>query len=321
VTLTRILITGGAGFIGTHLAERLCEKSAVVLFDNGRRDSLSLAPHLRSNANVKFVAGDTLDAASVEGALDGAETVIHLAAIAGVSSYYDESLKTLQVNVLGTVNVLEAAAKKRVKHFIQFSTSEVFGPDALAVDEEHACGIGPSSDRRWVYATSKLAGEHLCLRYGEKCGFAATVVRPFNIYGPRQLGEGAISNFCRASVEESALTIYGDGTALRAWCYVSDLVDAVEAILAHRDATAGRVLNIGNPREVETTLGLVRRFQRLAPGTKVEFRKLERAEVRARTPVIERARQLLGFEPKVELDEGLNNTLRWYRRQKWEMAV
>lgn len=309
-----ILITGGAGFIGTHLAERLGGQADIVLFDNFRRDSLSAVPALRNHPHVTVKSGDVLDAAAVAEAMRGADTVIHLAAIAGVSSYYEESLRTLQVNILGTVNILEAAAKNGVQKFIHFSTSEVFGPDALWVEETSPHGIGPVSDRRWVYATSKLAGEHFTLRYGEKYQFASTVVRPFNVYGPRQTGEGAISNFCRAAVCGKPLTVYGDGSALRAWCYVSDLVDAVEAIL-RTPASAGEVFNIGNPREVETTLGLARRVVRLMPGAVVESKLVSRAEVRARIPSIEKARQRLGFEPKIDLDEGLKHTLEWFRQE------
>src|SRR5579859_820969 len=259
--MKRILITGGAGFIGTHLAERLCDENEVVLLDNFRRDSLQAIPSLRER--VKVVTADVLDPSSLNAAVEGAHIVLHLAAIAGVSSYYSESLKTLQVNVLGTVNLLEAAARNQVQQFVHFSTSEVFGPDAMFVDEDSGFRIGPVSDRRWVYATSKLAGEQFALRSGEQHGFAATCVRPFNIYGPRQTGEGAISNFCRAALDGKPLTVYGDGSPIRAWCYVSDMVDAVEAILKAPDVSAGQTFNIGNPREIETTLGLARLVTRL----------------------------------------------------------
>jgi nucleoside-diphosphate-sugar epimerase len=312
----RILITGGAGFIGTHLAERFCSQHEVVLLDNFRRDSLSLAPELKSNPHVRLVTGDTLDPASLAATLEGAEVVFHLAAIAGVSSYYKEPLQTLDVNILGARNVLREAARSGVRQFIFFSTSEVFGADARQVSEQDPCGIGPSTDRRWVYATSKLAGEHFTLRFGEEHGFAATVVRPFNIYGPRQVGEGAISNFCRAAAARQPLTVYGDGAATRAWCYVSDLVDAMESLLASPQAAAGQVLNIGNPREVESTAGLAQRVARLVPGAEVRFQPVTRAEVRDRAPLIALAQRLLGYNPKVDLESGLRLTLEWFSSHK-----
>jgi nucleoside-diphosphate-sugar epimerase len=283
------------------------------LFDNFRRNSLRWAPLLARDQNVTQISGDVLDVSSLEEALRGVDTVIHLAAIAGVSSYYNESLLTLRVNILGTVNVLEAAVKNKVKRFIHFSTSEVFGPDALWVQETSPLAIGPVSDRRWVYATSKLAGEHFALRYAEEHHFGATVVRPFNIYGPRQAGEGAIGNFCRAAITGQSLTVYGEGSAIRAWCYVSDLVDGVATML-HTPDSAGQVFNLGNPREVETTLGLARRIAAIVPSVTIRMQDMERAEVRARVPSIDRARKMLGFEPKVDLEQGLRSTLEWFRQ-------
>ncbi len=310
----KTLITGGAGFIGTHVAQRLVEGSEVRLLDNFRRNSLASVPSLRDDPRVEVVDVDILDVDSVAKAMDEVDVVIHLAAIAGVSSYYSESLRTLQVNILGTNTVLEQAARAGVRKFVHFSTSEVFGPDALWTSEESGFRIGPVSDRRWVYATSKLAGEQLTLRYGEEHGFDASVIRPFNVYGPRQTGEGAIANFCSAALEGRPLKIYGDGTPIRSWCHVADMVDAVEAVLTTPEA-AGETFNIGNPAETETTLGLARRVQALVPGSTLEFEHVDRAEVRARVPDISKARAVLGFEPQVDLASGLAETLEHLRAE------
>jgi nucleoside-diphosphate-sugar epimerase len=312
VTSQRIVLTGGAGFIGTHLAEHLGDRNQLILLDNLRRNSLRYIPALRELPNVQFQQADVLDPKGLEQAMDGADTVLHLAAIAGVSSYYRQPLDTLKVNLLGTINVLDAAVAAGVKTFIYFSTSEVFGPDAMWVSEESPHQIGGASDRRWVYATSKLAGEQFVMRYGEAYGFGCAIVRPFNIYGPRQTGEGAIANFCAAAVKGEPLIVYGDGTPLRAWCYVSDFVAAVSAILERPDAT-GRVFNVGNPAEVTTTLGLARQVARLVPGTEIRFQETSRTDVRARVPLIEKARRLLGWEPKISLEEGLLRTLDWHK--------
>lgn len=307
----KILISGGAGFIGSHLAERLCENSRLTLFDNLRRNSLEGVPALKSHPHVRLVRGSVLEPKKLARAMSGADTVLHLAAIAGVSSYYREPLEVLRVNLLGTVNVLEAALKAGVKKFIYLSTSEVFGSEALWVSEDQPHRIGPVSDKRWSYATSKLASEQFVMRYGEAFGMACTILRPFNIYGPRQTGEGAVSNFCAAAAAGKDLTVYGDGSAIRAWCYVSDFVDAVEAALA-RKGKAGMVFNIGNPNEVETTTGLARRVAGLA-GVSVRSQTVAQAEVRARIPRIDKARKILGFSPKIGLEEGLRRTLQWRR--------
>lgn len=315
-TRPRYVITGGAGFIGSHLAERLAGQADLVLFDNLRRDSLRYTD-LAGRAGVQFVAGDIRDRPLVARIVENADAVIHLAAIAGVSSYYAEPEATLRVNIEGTAAVVDAVVAAKVPRLVYVSTSEVHGPLAHDVDEESPCAIGPSSDRRWVYATSKLAGEHLVLRGGETHGFAATVLRPFNVYGPRQTGEGAIRNFCVAAVTGAPLEVYGDGRAVRAWCYVDDFVVAALSALSS-PAAAGQVFNIGNPHAVTDTNGLAELIVSLVPGAGVKPGHVSRAEVGYRTPVIEKARKMLDFEPHVGLREGLERTIEWTRSQLTE---
>ncbi len=311
----RVLLTGGAGFIGSHVAERLASDHELVLFDDFRRNSLSQTEGLVDRDNVRVVRGDVLDPESLSEAMKGVDTVVHLAAIAGVSSYYTEPVRTLEVNLLGTVNVLKEAARQKVEKFVYFSTSEVFGSDAMFVDETVPCGIGPSSEPRWTYATSKLAGEQFTLRTAEQAGFRAVIVRPFNIYGPRQTGEGAISNFVSAALAKEPLVIHGDGTEVRAWCYVDDLVDALATML-EIELERNESFNIGNPHEIETTLGLARRVAAQIGEVPVKFEDVSRAPVRARVPDIRRAHRLLGFQPQVSLETGLSRTIDWYRRKE-----
>jgi nucleoside-diphosphate-sugar epimerase len=311
--MAKTVITGGAGFIGTHIAERLLKTGdgEIVLVDNFRRDSLKYATSLKDNPRVKTISADVEDPKAIAAAFAGCETVIHLAAIAGVSSYYQEPLQTLRTNILGTVNVLEQATAAGAKRLIYFSTSEVYGRDADGVDENTPLSIGPPSESRWVYAVSKLSGENFVMRHCEKHGLPCVIIRPFNIYGPRQVGEGAISNFCRSAASGKPLIIHGDGSAIRAWCYIDDLVDAVEHVLKHRPDES--VFNIGNPQAVETTLGLARKVAALVPGAKLEHAEAARSEIPRRIPSIERARKSLHFEPRVSLDEGLQLTLRWFQ--------
>ena len=311
ITNKKILITGGAGFIGTHLAQRLVDDNELVLFDNYRRDSLTGLP-LADRDNVQVLKGDVMNPADLEKAVDGVDIVLHLAAIAGVSSYYKIPLTVLKVNILGTVNLLDAAVAAGVKQMVHFSTSEVFGSDAMNVTEQDPHGIGPTSDKRWTYATSKLASENFVLRYGEEHDFHTSCVRPFNIYGPRQTGEGAISNFCTAALKSEPLTVYGDGNAIRAWCYVTDMVEAVIRVL-NTPESAGNSFNIGNAREVETTNGLARRIAGMIPGSTIVRKEIDRAEVAGRIPNITKAKEILGYEPQVDLEVGLANTLAWYR--------
>jgi len=305
------VITGGAGFIGSHLAERLAGDARVVLFDNLRRNSLA-SSELSRHPNVELVEGDIRDRDAVFDVVRGADAVFHLAAIAGVSSYYEEPETTLRVNIDGTAGIVDAVVAAGVGRLVYLSTSEVHGPNADDVDERSPCAIGPSSERRWVYATSKLAGEHLVLRGGEAHGFAATVLRPFNVYGPRQTGEGAIRNFCLAAVRGEPLVVYGDGSAVRAWCYVDDFVDAALRALEAEEAI-GQVFNVGNPSARVDTNELAALVAGLAPPSRVEPGSVSRAEVAYRTPAIAKARRLLGFEPRVGLAEGLERTVAWTR--------
>lgn len=314
----RYVITGGAGFIGSHIAERLAASADVVLFDNLRRNSLA-STDLREFPTVELVQGDIRDRDTVMQIVEGADAVLHLAAIAGVSSYYREPETTLRVNIEGTANVVDAVSAAGVGRLVYLSTSEVHGPLAHDVDEESPCAIGPSSDRRWVYATSKLAGEHLVLRGGETHGFASTVVRPFNVYGPRQTGEGAIRNFCLAAAKGENLVVYGDGTAVRAWCYVEDFVEALLLALDN-PAASGQIFNVGNPTASVDTNGLARMVACLVPSVQVERGDVDRAEVAYRTPVIAKAREVLGFEPRVSLAEGLQRTLQWTTSTLFEAA-
>ncbi len=290
----------------------------VVLFDNLRRNSLRLT-NLADRPEVQFVEGDIRDRSLVARLVENADAVFHLAAIAGVSSYYAEPEATLRVNIEGTVAVVDAVVAAEVPRLVYVSTSEVYGQDAHDVDEESPCAIGPSSDRRWVYATSKLAGEHLVLRAGESHGFAATVLRPFNVYGPRQTGEGAIRNFCVAAASGVPLEVYGDGSAVRAWCYVEDFVAAAVSTLT-TPAAVGQIFNIGNPDAAIDTNGLAQLIASFVPGSKIRPGNVNRAEVAYRTPVIEKARSLLAFEPRIGLGEGLQRTIEWTRSQFAEEA-
>ena len=309
----KLLITGGCGFIVTQLAERLSERYRLVLFDNLRRDSLQYVPALRTTPNVEVVSGDILDRDKVCAMVEGATGVIHLAAIAGVSNYYERPVETLRVNVQGTFGLLEAMVEAGVKRLIYFSSSEVYGPQAENVVEADSMMVsGPVSDKRWVYAVSKLVSEHVVLRSGETYGLNCTCVRPFNIYGPRQTGEGAISNFSRAIVRDEAIQIYGDGAEIRAWCYVTDMVDAVEGMLDN-EASFGLSFNIGNPKARCSTLELAEMLVRINGGGRIEKVSRTHSPIPIRYPETGLARERLDFCPSVGLERGLSETLAWFR--------
>ena len=192
----RIVVTGGAGFIGTTLARSLIEENEIVAVDNLHRDSLS-GTALADHPNFDFVHGDVLDGELLRDVVQGATHLVHAAAIAGVDTVIESPVRTMRVNLIGTYNALEAAlaAKDTLERAIEFSTSEVFGTYAYKVDEEHVTTQGSVGEARWTYAVSKLAGEHMARAYYDELGLPTVALRPFNVYGPGQIGGGAIRAF------------------------------------------------------------------------------------------------------------------------------
>jgi UDP-glucose 4-epimerase len=310
----RIFISGGAGFIGTTLARELVDRNEVVAYDSLHRDSLS-GTDLGDHPNFTLVQGDILDADAFRAAAGGATHLVHCAAIAGVDTVLQSPVRVMRVNVIGTYNALEAALATlpTLERYVDFSTSEVFGTHALNVEEGHVSTIGSVGEARWTYAVSKLAGEHMAHAYHDELGLPAVTVHPFNIFGPGQIGGGAIRAFIEAALAGRELTIHGDGSQIRAWTYVSDMVSGVLACLEH-DAAVGQAFNIGNPRGAVTIYDLAQRIKRLSGADgEIVFQPLHYADVELRIPNVKKAREVLGWEPAVELDQGLEKTIAWYR--------
>jgi nucleoside-diphosphate-sugar epimerase len=311
----RICITGGAGFIGSHLIERLAPKNRLVVFDNYHRDALTGAG--LTGPNVEIVRGDVLDADAVRRAVEGCDAVVHLASIAGVDTVLTNPVLTMKVSMLGTYHALEAAlAAGGVKRFIDFSTSEVFGRYAYHVTEFDATTLGAVGEARWTYAVAKLATEHLAMNYHKQYGLPTCSIRPFNIYGPRQVGEGAVHHFILRALRGEPLQIHNDGSQIRAWCYVDDIVDSILLAL-ERDEAVGHAFNIGNPRSTVTIYNLARDIIRLSSsGSRLELVPWPHPDVEIRVPSVDKARELLGYSAQIDLEEGLLRTIQWYRRQR-----
>jgi nucleoside-diphosphate-sugar epimerase len=310
----RIFISGGAGFIGTTLARELVDRNDVVAYDNLHRDTLS-GTELGDHPNFTLLQGDILDPDAFRAAAAGATHFVHCAAIAGVDTVLQSPVRVMRVNVIGTYNAREAALATlpTLERYVDFSTSEVFGTHALNVEEGHVSTIGSVGEARWTYAVSKLAGEHMAHAYHDELGLPAVTVHPFNIFGPGQIGGGAIRAFIEAALAGRDLTIHGDGSQIRAWTYVTDMVSGVLACLEH-EAAVGQAFNIGNPRGAVTIYDLAQRIKRLSGAEgEIVFQPLHYADVELRIPNVKKAREVLGWEPAVELDEGLEKTIAWYR--------
>ncbi len=312
VTNKRILITGGAGFIGSHLVERLIAENEVVVYDNLHRNALQFA-HLDGHAHLRFIRGDVLDYDDTRRAVEGCQLVIHCAAIAGVYTVDRSAVRTMEVNLLGTHQVVKAALDVGVERFVEFSTSEVYGPFTHKGREDEATTIGPIGESRWVYAASKLASEHLSYAHFKEDGLPLAIVRPFNVYGPRQVGDGAIRGMALQALRNLPITLYNDGTQIRSWCFVDDFVDGVLRCLERPEAV-GQAFNLGNPQGTATNFELAHLILRLTnSSSEIVFKPHPGPEVDLRVPSIEKAMTLLDYRPTISLEKGVMQAIEWYR--------
>jgi UDP-glucose 4-epimerase len=311
-----IFITGGAGFIGSTLAGRLLDRNRLVVYDNLSRDSLKDKP-FRDHPGLTLIDGDVLDLDRLSRSMQDADIIVHCAAIAGVDTVIKSPVTTMRVNMVGSANVLEAAARlPHLDRVVCFSTSEVFGQQAFRSAETDNTVMGRVGEARWVYAVSKLAEEHLAMAYHREHHLPVTVVRPFNVYGPGQVGEGALRTFVLRAIRDEPIEIHGDGTQIRAWCYVDDMVDGVLLAIEHPNAV-GESFNIGNQRAVVTIYGLANTVVRvLASNSTISFARKDYADVELRIPAVTKARELLGFEAQIDLEEGIRRTAEFYRSQQ-----
>jgi UDP-glucose 4-epimerase len=311
-----IFITGGAGFIGSTLAGRLLAAgNRVTIYDNFARDSLK-SKSFAGHSNLRIVQGDILDADKLAQAMDGANIAVHCAAIAGIDTVIKSPVTTMRVNMVGSANLLEAAARlPNLDRVVCFSTSEVFGQQAFRSSELDKMVIGKVGEARWTYAVSKLAEEHLALAYYQEKGLPVVVVRPFNVYGPGQVGEGALRTFVIRALKNEPIEIHGDGTQIRAWCYVDDMIDGLLRAMIHPKAI-GESFNIGNQRTVVTIYGLANTVVRvLASKSPIVFTRRDYADVELRIPAVNKASQLIGFDAQVDLEEGICRTAEFFRKE------
>jgi UDP-glucose 4-epimerase len=310
----KIFITGGAGFIGASLISRLIKDNQVVVFDNFTRDSLTNKT-FKNHSDLEVINGSILDYDFLVKSMKKSDVIVHCAGIAGVDSVIKSPITTMEVNMTGTSNVLKAASKlDKCDRVICFSTSEVFGSNAYCSNETDCTIMGAVGEARWTYAVSKLAGEHLAHAYFKEKGLPTTTLRPFNVYGPGQVGEGAIRTFVKRAIKDKPLYIHGEGTQIRAWCFIDDMIDAILLAITNEKAL-GESFNIGNQKAVMTIYGLANTIVRvLNSKSNIEFRNKDYVDVELRIPSVQKAKELLNFEAKMSLEEGLLVTADHYRQ-------
>lgn len=325
----RYLITGGAGFIGSHLAERLLEQGhEVLLMDNLSTGSMENIRHLKGSGRMHYFLEPLENRQLLAELVDESDAVFHLAAAVGVRLIVESPVRTIETNVNGTQMVLEAACKKRKLVFIA-STSEVYGKNTnVPFHEDADLVLGPTTKGRWSYAASKALDEFLALSYWKEKGQPVVVARFFNTVGPRQTGRYGMvmPNFASQAIEGAPITVFGSGQQSRCFCDVRDTVEAMLRLLA-TDAAVGEVVNIGNDFEV-TIEGLARLIkERTASSSPIQFVPYDQAyepgfeDMFRRVPALEKLEKLTGFRPRTSLEEIVDRVVAYQSKKKEMLAV
>ena len=319
----RVLITGGAGFVGSHLAEALLDRGdEVFVIDNLSTGSIHNIAHLKDHPRFHYTIDSITNEPLLAELIDRADTIVHLAAAVGVKLIVEAPVHTIETNVHGTEVVLKHANKKK-KLVLIASTSEVYGKSGEVPFREDAdLVLGPTAKHRWAYACSKMIDEFLALAYWKERKLPVIIVRLFNTVGPRQTGQYGmvIPNFVRQALAGEPITVFGDGTQSRSFTYVGDVVRAMVALVDEPRAV-GQVFNIGNGTEI-TIADLANKVKQLTESSsaivRVPYDEAYEAgfeDMPRRVPDISKVRALVGYQPTVELDEILTRVIEYFRQQ------
>jgi dTDP-glucose 4,6-dehydratase len=309
-----VLVTGGSGFIGSAFAERLADHNHVILFDVSFTGKPVQYSKLLDHRNVRCVTGDILDSAELPRLSREADIIVHTAAVLGVAKVSSAARETLETNYIGTSRLLQGLQDgRRLKRLIYFSTSEVFGVDSYRVDESSPPSVGPITESRWSYAIGKLAGEHLVEAYHRESNMPTVIVRPFNVFGPKRLGDYALLRFVLNALAGRPLEVHGDGSQIRSWCYIEDFCDALVAMVERQEAI-GQDFNVGDDGNTLSIRDLAHKVVALA-GSSSPVISIGHPfpDISVRVPALEKARKLLGYSPKYGLDQALSLTIDFYR--------
>ncbi|HEY89806.1 MAG TPA: NAD-dependent epimerase/dehydratase family protein [Thermoflexia bacterium] len=320
-----VLITGGAGFIGSHLAEALLARGDVVMIiDDLSTGRLENIQHLRDNPNFSFAIDTITNELVMDRLVSECDLIFHLAAAVGVQLIISDPVRTIETNILGTHAVLKAATRYRKPVFIA-STSEVYGKgERVPFHEEDDRVLGPTTKSRWSYSDSKAIDEFLGLAYYHKFGLPVTIVRFFNTVGPRQTGQYGmvVPRFVQQALRGAPLTVYGDGDQSRCFCNVRDVVRAL-LLLAGTPAAVGEVFNVGSIEEV-SILELAQKVRMLEgeQQSEIVFISYDEAyapgfeDMQRRVPSIDKVTRFTGWRPQISLDETIQEVITYYRAEE-----
>jgi len=298
-----ILVTGGTGFLGSHLCEKLLQQNNhVICLDNNFTGNLDNVAHLRENPHFEFIRHDVTKDIYLE-----IDEIYHLACPASPKDYQFNSIKTIKTNILGTLNMLGLAKRTGAKILLT-STSEVYGDPQISPQHEDYWGNVNPIGIRSCYDEGKRLAETLMMEYHRNCGVDTRIVRIFNTYGPRLNKDDGrvVSNFINQALEGKPITIYGDGSQTRSFCYVDDQINGLIKLMA---SNYNLPVNIGNPREISIKDIAEIILKLTGSKSEIEYKELPQDDPTRRKPDITRAKTILGWEPKIELEEGLKRTI------------
>ena len=303
-----ILITGGSGFIGSHLVNKIqgTDKYNIIIYDIKDYDC--------QLENVNFINGDILDLKKLVEHTNNIDIIIHCAAICGINKIKENPKLTLHVNYKGTENILKCAKQNNIKNLILFSTSEIYGKYCIGYDELESVRVERICDnQRSIYQISKLLDETVSWLYHNELNNNITIIRPFKIYGPGQIGDGAIKNFVINALQNKDININGDGSILRSWCYVEDIVNYVEKCLDRFDGY--KIYNIGN-NDILSIKQLALKIIKLCNSeSKIIYKEKMNDDVLIRFPNVSQAETDLDYSCKVSLDDGIKKTIDYFRKK------
>jgi UDP-glucose 4-epimerase len=320
----RYLITGGAGFIGSHLAERLLARGdRVVLLDNLSTGCMDNIRHLKASSQMEYHLDNIENLQLVAELVDDADVIVHLAAAVGVKLIVESPVRTIETNVNGTQRILEAACKKR-KLVLTASTSEVYGKNTnVPFHEDADLVLGPTTKGRWSYAASKALDEFLALSYWKEKKLPVIVVRLFNTVGPRQTGRYGmvLPNFVKQALDNEPISVYGNGQQSRCFCDVRDTVEGLIRLM-DTDRAIGEVVNVGNTEEItmEALAQLVKR--RTGSSSSIEFVPYDQAyepgfeDMMRRVPCVDKLHALTGFRPQTSLNEIIDRVSAYFQQKE-----
>jgi nucleoside-diphosphate-sugar epimerase len=313
----KVLITGGAGFIGTHVAERLVDRNEVTLLDTNLDNVLPYS-YLAGDDRVRKIWGDVRDLEVVANEVARCQILLHFASILGVREVIERARDTIDTIILGTRNILEAArANRSIKRIVYISSSEIYG-NIVDASEGIPASVGTTNDARLCYASAKLMGEHQVWAYHRDFGLPTVIVRPFNIYGPRRRTSHAVGQFVVRALANKDLVLHGDGSQLRSWCYIDDFGDGIMACIENA-AAVGEDFNLGDPRTATTIYDLAHRVIRLAgSSSRIITTPYTFTDIGVRAPSSAKVRSYLGCTPQYEMDDALERTIAWYREHSDE---